>query len=109
MTRYARRLGLQDKLKVIVVARTWEDLPYAAELQRYGAFIALTRENLAIEGGRPVAAPPYPSEVEVVRRRRPSGPTSAGRSGSRRTPPGCSGNPESAATRSGSSSSGETG
>jgi ferredoxin-NADP reductase len=60
MTRYARRLGLQDKLKVVVVARTWEDLPYAAELQRYGAFIALTRENL----GDRVAAPPYPSEME---------------------------------------------
>jgi ferredoxin-NADP reductase len=60
MTRYARRLGLQDKLKVVVVARTWKDLPYAAELQRYGAFIALTRENL----GDRVAAPPYPSEVE---------------------------------------------
>ena len=65
MTRYARRLGLQDKLKVVVVARTWQDLPYAAELQRYGAFVALTRENLAIEGGGDrVAAPPYPSEVE---------------------------------------------
>jgi ferredoxin-NADP reductase len=64
MTRYARRLGLQDKLKVVVVARTWDDLPYAAELERYGAFIALTRENLAIEGrGDRVAAPPYPSEV----------------------------------------------
>ena len=59
MTRYARRLGLQDKLKVVVVARTWADLPYAAELQRYGAFIALTRENL----GDRVAAPPYPDEM----------------------------------------------
>jgi ferredoxin-NADP reductase len=59
MTRYARRLGLQDRLKVVVVARTWQDLPYAAELQRYGAFIALTRENL---DGR-VAAPPYPAEM----------------------------------------------
>lgn len=59
MTRYARRLGLQDKLKVVVVARTWEDLPYAEELQRYGAFIALTREN---HEGR-VAAPPYPDEL----------------------------------------------
>ena len=64
MTRYARRLGLRDQLKVVVVARTWEDLPYAAELQRYGAFIALTRENLAVEGGgERVAAPPYPAEV----------------------------------------------
>lgn len=59
MTRYARRLGLQDKLKVVVVARTWEGLPYAAELQEYGAFIALTRENL----GDRVAAPPYPDEM----------------------------------------------
>jgi ferredoxin-NADP reductase len=59
MTRYARRLGLQDKLKVVVVARTWDDLPYAAELQKYGAFIALTRENL----GNRVAAPPYPDEM----------------------------------------------
>lgn len=59
MTRVARRLGLQDRLRVVVVARTWEDLPYAAELQRYGAFIALTRENL----GDRVAAPPYPDEL----------------------------------------------
>lgn len=60
MTRVARRLGIQDRLKVVVVARTWEDLPYAAELERYGAFIALTRQNL----GDRVAAPPYPSEME---------------------------------------------
>ena len=64
MTRYARRLGLQDLLRVVVVARTWDELPYAAELQRYGAFIALTRQNLAIEGGGDrVAAPPYPDEL----------------------------------------------
>ncbi len=59
MTRYARRLGLQDQLRVVVVARTWDELPYAAELQKYGAFIALTRENL----GERVAAPPYPDEL----------------------------------------------
>lgn len=59
MTRYARRLGLQDRLRVVVVARTWEELPYAAELERYGAFIALTRENL----GQRVAAPPYHDEL----------------------------------------------
>jgi ferredoxin-NADP reductase len=59
MTRVARRLGLQDLLKVVVLARTWDELPYAAELQRYGAFIALTRENL----GDRVAAPPYPDEM----------------------------------------------
>lgn len=59
MTRYATRLGLQDKLRVVVVARTWEALPYAAELERYGAFIALTREN----HGERVAHPPYPDEM----------------------------------------------
>lgn len=59
MARYARRLGLRDRLRVVVVARTWEELPYAAELQRYGAFIALTRENL----GDRVAAPPYHDEL----------------------------------------------
>jgi ferredoxin-NADP reductase len=59
MTRYARRLGLTDRLRVVAVARTWAELPYAAELQAHGAFIALTRENL---GGR-VAAPPYVEEL----------------------------------------------
>ncbi len=61
MTRYARRRGLQDRLRVVAVARTWDQLPYAAELSRYGAFVALTRENL----GDRVAAPPYPSELEA--------------------------------------------
>ena len=59
MARQARRLGRQDLLRIVAVARTWEALPYAAELQRYGAFIALTREN---HGDR-VAAPPYPDEM----------------------------------------------
>jgi ferredoxin-NADP reductase len=59
MIRYARRLGLRDRLRVVVVARTWDELPYAAELQGYGAFIALTREN---HGDR-VAAPPYVEEL----------------------------------------------
>jgi ferredoxin-NADP reductase len=59
MARYARRLGLQERLRVVAVARTWDELPYAGELQRYGAFLALTRENL----GDRVAAPPYPDEV----------------------------------------------
>lgn len=62
MARYARRLGLQDRLRVVAVGRTWSELPYAAELQRYGAFLALTRENL----GDRVAAPPYPSEMEPL-------------------------------------------
>jgi ferredoxin-NADP reductase len=59
MTRYARRLGLRDRLRVVVVARTWDELPYAAELHKYGAFVALTRENL----GDRVAAPPYVDEL----------------------------------------------
>jgi ferredoxin-NADP reductase len=59
MTRYAHRLGLQDRLRVVVVARTWDELPYAAELEKYGAFVALTRENV----GDRVAAPPYPDEM----------------------------------------------
>ena len=59
MARVARRLGVQDLLRVVVVARTWGELPYAAELERYGALVALTRENL----GERVAAPPYPEEV----------------------------------------------
>ena len=64
MARYARRLGLQDKLRIVVVARSWDELPYADELQRYGAFIALTRENLALGNGQSrVAAPPYPDEM----------------------------------------------
>ena len=62
MTRYARRLGLNDRLRVAVVARTWAELPYAGELARYGAFVALTREN---HDGR-VAAPPYPDEVAAL-------------------------------------------
>ena len=59
MVRHARRTGRSDLLKVVVVARTWADLPYADELAAHGAFIALTREN---RGSR-VAAPPYPEEV----------------------------------------------
>lgn len=60
MTRYARRLGLENRLSVVAVGRTWEALPYADELAEYGAFLALTREN---HGDR-VAAPPYPDEIE---------------------------------------------
>ena len=59
MLRYAARLGMSDRLRVVAVARTLPDLPYADELLAGGAFVALTRENL---NGR-VAAPPYVDEI----------------------------------------------
>lgn len=62
MLRYARRLGIADRLRVCAVGRTRLELPYADELIAAGAFVALTRENL----GDRVAAPPYPSELEPL-------------------------------------------
>jgi ferredoxin-NADP reductase len=62
MLRYAARQGLADRLRVVAVGRSAEELPYARELIAAGAFVALTRENL----GARVAAPPYPSEVEPL-------------------------------------------
>ncbi|CAN5305457.1 ferredoxin reductase [soil metagenome] len=74
MLRYARRMGAEDSLRVIAVARDLESLPYAAELEAAGAFIALTRDN---HGDR-VAAPPYPEEVaEVIASLRTSTPPRA--------------------------------
>jgi ferredoxin-NADP reductase len=62
MLRFARRLGLADRLRVCAVGRTLTELPYASELIDAGAMVALTRENL----GDRVAAPPYPSELEAL-------------------------------------------
>jgi ferredoxin-NADP reductase len=59
MLRHARRTGTQDRLRLVAVARTLADLPYADELLAGGAQVALTRENL----GDRVAHPPYPDEV----------------------------------------------
>jgi len=59
MLRFARRSGLADRLRVVAVGKTLEELPYAHELIAAGAFVTLTRENL----GSRVAAPPYPEEV----------------------------------------------
>lgn len=59
MTRYAARLGIADRLRVVAVGKTLPELPYAEELLAAGAFVATTRENL----GSRVAAPPYPEEV----------------------------------------------
>jgi ferredoxin-NADP reductase len=62
MQRYAARLGLTDRLRLVVVGRTLAELPYARELLAGGALVALTRENL----GDRVAHPPYPFEVEPL-------------------------------------------
>ena len=62
MLRYARRLGLADRLRICAVGRNHLELPYVDELIAAGAFVALTRENL----GERVAAPPYPSELEPM-------------------------------------------
>lgn len=62
MLRYARRLGVADRLRICAVGRTRLALPYVDELLDAGAFVALTRENL----GERVAAPPYPSELEPL-------------------------------------------
>ncbi|CAN5462671.1 ferredoxin reductase [soil metagenome] len=59
MQRYAARLGISDRLRVVAVGKTLPELPYAEELIAAGAFVATTRENL----GSRVAAPPYPEEV----------------------------------------------
>jgi ferredoxin-NADP reductase len=44
MLRHARRLDLTDRLRLVAVARTFAELPYADELATAGAPIALTRE-----------------------------------------------------------------
>jgi ferredoxin-NADP reductase len=62
MLRYARRLGIADRLRICAVGRTHGTLPYIDELLDAGALVALTRENL----GDRVAAPPYPSELEEL-------------------------------------------
>jgi ferredoxin-NADP reductase len=62
MLRYAARLGLAERLRVVAVGRTMEELPYSRELHDAGAFVALTRVNL----DHRVAAPPYPSELEPL-------------------------------------------
>jgi ferredoxin-NADP reductase len=64
MLRYAARLGIAERLRLVVVGRNLAELPYASELLEARAFVALTRENL----GRRVAAPPYPSEVAPLAR-----------------------------------------
>lgn len=62
MLRYARRVGVTERLRICAVGRSRVELPYVDELLAAGAMVALTRENL----GDRVAAPPYPSELEPL-------------------------------------------
>ncbi len=43
MMRTARRLGRSDLLRVAALGRSREEMPYVAELERFGALVALTR------------------------------------------------------------------
>lgn len=64
MLRYARRTGTEPLLRIVASAQTRDRLPYADELEAYGALIALTRENqLMPDGSERVAAHIYPDEL----------------------------------------------
>jgi ferredoxin-NADP reductase len=64
MMRYAVRRGLTSHLRVVASAQYRDRLPYAEELESYGAFIALTRENQPLpDGSERVAAHIYPEEL----------------------------------------------
>jgi ferredoxin-NADP reductase len=62
MLRYAQRTGIDPRLRIIASAQTRERLPYVDELEKYGALIALTRENHHDR----VAAHIYPDEVKAL-------------------------------------------
>lgn len=59
MLRYAKRMGTESALTIVASAQTRDKLPYVEELEEFGAFIALTREN---HDDR-VAAHIYPDEL----------------------------------------------
>jgi len=59
MMRYGRRTGTSSLLTVAASAQTRLKLPYADELEDFGALVALTREN----HGHRVAAHLYPEEI----------------------------------------------
>jgi ferredoxin-NADP reductase len=67
MLRYARRMGTESALTIVASAQTRAKLPYADELEAYGAFIALTRENQPqADGSERVAAHIYPDELAAL-------------------------------------------
>jgi ferredoxin-NADP reductase len=45
MLRHARAAGTTGLLRLVAAARTWDDLPYAAELRDAGAAVALSRAD----------------------------------------------------------------
>ncbi|MET0468886.1 MAG: FAD-binding oxidoreductase [Aeromicrobium sp.] len=64
MLRFARRTGTEPLLRIVASAQYRDKLPYADELESYGAFIALTRENQPLpDGSERVAAHIYPEEL----------------------------------------------
>jgi ferredoxin-NADP reductase len=64
MLRYARRTGTEPLLRIAASAQYRDRLPYVDELESYGAFVALTRENQPLsDGSERVAAHIYPEEL----------------------------------------------
>ena len=63
MLRYAKRMGTESALTIVASAQTRDKLPYVEELEEFGAFIALTRENHLASGIERVAAHIYPDEL----------------------------------------------
>jgi ferredoxin-NADP reductase len=64
MLRHARRTGTEHLLTIVASAQYRDRLPYVDELEAYGAFIALTRENHPLpDGTERVAAHIYPDEL----------------------------------------------
>jgi ferredoxin-NADP reductase len=64
MLRYARRTGTEPLLRIAASAQYRDRLPYVDELESYGAFVALTRENQPLpDGSERVAAHLYPEEL----------------------------------------------
>ncbi|MGA8987851.1 FAD-binding oxidoreductase [Aeromicrobium sp.] len=64
MMRYARRMGTASALTIVASAQTRARLPYIEELEKFGALVALTRENhVDAVGNERVAAHIYPDEL----------------------------------------------
>jgi len=73
MLRHAQAVGVTDLLRLVAAARTWDDLPYAAELRDSGATLAFSRA--AGPGTRPRGRL-RPTDVAPLLQRRGPGLTS---------------------------------